>query len=319
MRSKSNSKKDTYRPQFCDAEFYLSHVAQFEIIQQKIKSLPVKAQVTLWIISCLCLRRPNSWYSGRQNLAESNFQSNIHFSMNDFFQDLGLTWPKKLNPDIGIEEFVRTVRLNPLPAAAANALYFFYIEQYPIEILCYEPKPLELLKLQIDGKRVLTFDPDFTKWPHLKYGQRDPLSFWIHDLIHAEHFFSDPQNQAGQIGFYRLLHDIITSQILDVTLLNTEFFKSFSYLMSDMNAHPLHLIKTLRAYLKLHAGEASESLWDSILSLPSICQYPEIQSAFKRVNLPIFRLDDAMTLTNFLNRSFDLDLTENHFLNTPQL
>ena len=313
MKAKITQRKDNYRPQFCDTQFYLSHANQFKIIEEKVKSLPIKDQITLWVISCICLRRPNSWYSGRQNLAESKLPLNISFSMHDFFQDLGLTWPKKLNHDIGIEEFVRTVRLNPLPAAAARALYFFYTEHYSIEILCYEPEPLDLLKLQIAGKRVLTFEPDFTTWPHLKYGERDPLSFWIHDLIHADHFFSDPQNRAGQIGFYRLLYEIIVSKILDTISLNDGFFKAFTYLMSDMNAHPLHLIKTLRAYLKLHAGEDSEALWHCILNLPTISQHTEIQSAFKRINLWDFTDDDAVALTNFLNRSIQLDLVEKSF------
>lgn len=321
MREKIPRKKDTYRPAFCDSQFYQSNLAQFQIIQQDVSHLHILEQVTVWVLTCLCLRRPDSWFSGLQNLnpdSQATYSQN-HFSIFNLFQKLNLGWPQKLDPNISLVDFTRTVRINPLPFAAANALYHFYLGQYPIEVLCYEPEPLELLQFQIQGKRILTFHPKIEDWPHLKYGERDPLSFWLHDLIHAEHFFSDPQDRAGQIGFYRLIHEILTHKILDTILLNDEFNKAFSYLMSDMNAHPLHLVKTLRAYLKIHGGLDSDALWTAITKLPSISNHPNIQIALRQVNNQSFTHDDAVTLTHYLNRTFDLDLSQNHFLNTPQL
>lgn len=321
MRAKIPRKKDTYRPAFCDSQFYLSNMNQFKVIQEKVKHLPILEQVTIWVLACTCLRRPDSWFSGLQDLNAKNHHtdSKTDFSMHALFQQLNLAWPQKLNREITLHEFARTVRIIPLPHAAANALYHFYLGQYPIEVLCYEPEPLELLQFQIQGKRILTFNPNVEEWPHLKYGERDPLSFWLHDLIHAEHFFSDPQDRAGQIGFYRLIHEILTHKILDTILSNNEFNIAFSYLMSDMNAHPLHLVKTLRAYIKIHSGLNSEHLWNSITNLPSINKHPEIQIALRQVNNPLFTTDDAVMLTNFLNQTFDLDLSQNRFLNTPQL
>ncbi len=321
MREKIARKKDTYRPAFCDSQFYLDNVEKFKIIQQKVKHLHIQEQVTIWVLTCTCLRRPDSWFSGMQDLNDSlkhTYDKN-EFSMFDLFKELNLAWSQKLDPHISLHQFARTVRIIPLPYAAANALYHFYLGQYPIEILCYEPEPLELLKFQIEGKRILTFNPNVEEWPHLKYGERDPLSFWLHDLIHAEHFFADPQDRQGQIGFYRLIHEILTNKILETLLLNDEFNKSFSYLMSDMNAHPLHLVKTLRAYIKIHSGLESEQLWNKITSLPSIKNHPKIQIAFREVNNPLFTTDDAVTLTHFLNQTIDLDLSKNHYLNTAQL
>jgi hypothetical protein len=321
MNEKTVRKKDKYRPAFCDTTFYSSNQNQFKIIQKNIENLHILEQITVWVLTCTCLRRPHSWFSGQQALVSniSSAYSKKHFSMFQLFKQLNIDWPKKLNPEITLEQFTSTVRIIPLPYAAANALYHFYLGHYPIEILCYEPEPLELLKYQIQGKRILTFNPHIEEWPQLKYGDRDPLSFWLHDLIHAEHFFSDPQNRQGQIGFYRLIHEILNYKILDTILVNNEFNKAFSYLMSDMNAHPLHLIKTLRAYLKIHSEPNCEHLWDLIIQLPSINNHSEIQMALKRVNKELFTDDDAVKLTNFFNRSFDLDLSQNDFINTPQL
>ena len=309
MREKVPRKKDTYRPAFCDSQFYLSHIDKFKIIEGNVSNLQLIEQVTIWVIACACLRRPESWYSGRHSLIDEArpTYSKTDFFMFDLFKKLDISWPKKLDPSIDLHQFTRTVRIIPLPHAATNALYHFYLGQYPLEILCYEPEPLELLKLQIEGKRILTFNPHFEDWPYQKYGERDPLSFWLHDLIHADHFFSDPQNRQGQIGFYRLIHEILSHKILDTILLNNEFNKSFSYLMSDMNAHPLHLIKTLRAYLKVHSELDSEYLWEAIIALPPMKNHPKIQIALKQVNKELFTHNDAVILTNYFNRSFDLD------------
>lgn len=321
MREKRPRKKDTYRPAFCDSQFYSSHLEHFKIIAEQIKSLRLIEQVTVWVMACTGLRRPDSWFSGFQELKTPfhGTSSQNEFLISDLFKKINLTWPSKLETQIDLQTFCRTVRLSPLPQAAQNALYQFYMGQYPLEILCYEPEPLELLQLQIQGKRILTFNPDFSQWPYQKYGERDPLSFWLHDLIHAEHFFSDPQNRLGQIGVYRLLHEILSHKILDPILSNNEFNKSFSYLMSDMNAHPLHLIKTLRAYLKIHSGSDSERLWQAMIELPSLVNHPEIQRALSQINLPTFTVNDAVLLTHFFNQSFDLDLSQKDYLNTVRL
>jgi hypothetical protein len=309
MRAKIERKKDTYRPAFCDSQFYLMHLNQFEIIQEKVKHLHQLEQITVWVLATTCLRRPDSWFSGLQDLGSRGHQdfNETPFLIYDLFQKINIKWPNKLDSKIRLKEFARTVRIIPLPHAAANALYHFYLGQYPLEILCYEPDPLELLQFQIQGKRILTFNSHFKEWPHLKYGERDVLSFWLHDLIHAEHFFSDPKDLQGQIGFYRLLHEILSHKILDQIMTNDYFHKSFSYLMSDMNAHPLHLIKTLRAYIKIHSGLDSEQLWENIVKLPSIKNHPKIQIALREVNKELFTINDAVTLTQFFNRTNDLD------------
>jgi len=164
--------KDNYRPLFCEATFYQDHISDFVLINRSIQHLNFKEQIVIWIISCSCLRRPKNWFSGRQSLPSISFNAGP-FSIYDLFTQLKVSWPSSLPQDISLYEFCRTVRITPLPLAALKALYYFYTEKYPLEILNYEPNPLELLKLQIKGRRVLTFKKDYTVWPDLKYGQRD--------------------------------------------------------------------------------------------------------------------------------------------------
>lgn len=307
MEEKVARKKDTYRPAFCSSQFYSDHLQRFEAIHRHIEHLTVKDQLTIWVIACSCLRRPQNWYAGLNKQLTSQFVE-TPISISKLFSQIQIDWPRKLDPHISLNQFCQTVRISPLPEAAMNALYHFYSGQYPLEILCYEPDPLELLQFQIQGKRILTFNPNFREWPTLKYGERDPLSFWLHDLIHAEHFFSDPQNRQGQVGFYRFIHEILSHKILDAILLNDEFNKSFCYLISDMNSHPIHLIKTLKALLDIHASsKVSSAIWDRIGSLPSIANHREIQIALGQVNKELFTTHDAMKLTTFFNQPFDLD------------
>lgn len=321
MRPQVARKKDSYRPAFCDSQFYLNHLSHFKLIHQRVSHLPLIEQITIWVIACSCLRRPDSWYSGLQNIpsTQADPHSN-HFFLQNLFTELKLAWPPKLSPQISIYEFCKTVRINPLPQAATRALYFFYVGHYPLEILCYEPRPLELLQFQIRGKRILTFNSNFQIWPTLKYGERDPLSFWLHDLIHAEHFFSDPINRQGQVGFYRFIQEILEHKILDSILLNADFNEAFSYLISDMNSHPIHLIKTFKALIDIHEkGLSTESLWQKVINLRSIENQPHIQIALNKVNKALFSTSDAVELTTFFNRTFHLDLERNHYLNTAQL
>lgn len=304
-------KKDIYRPAFCSSQFYQNHLHQFSLIHHHIQHLELFKQITVWILACSCLRRPQTWYAGNRTTALFSESSRdfTPFLLYQLFIELSLSWPSQLSPTITLEEFCATVRIAPLPLSALNGLYHFYSGSYQLQILNYEPQPLELLQLQMTGKRVLTFENDFKKWPTLKYGERDVLSFWLHDLIHAEHFLSHPQNHRGQIGFYRLVYEIICHKILDPILLNPEFNAAFCYLISDMNSHPVHLIKTLKAHIQIHEkshfGEIyQKNLWERVINMPVIYSNKNIYDIFSRLNTCNFVDSDALKLTSF----FELDL-----------
>lgn len=305
MIEKCARRKDNYRPLFCETSFYKNHLSQFSVINRSIQHLNLKQQITVWIICCSCLRRPKSWYSGKQSLQTFKHDARP-FKLFFLFGELGIVWPKSLDQEISLDEFCRTVRITPLPQAALNALYYFYVDKYPLEVLSYEPKPLELLKLQMKGKRVLTFERDFNSWPDLKYGARDVLSFWLHDLIHAEHFLSAPEKLRGQIGFYFFVHEILVSKVLEPLLLNSEFNDSFSYIVSDMNSHPIHLIQTLKAHIQIHESQqnAENLTWKRVSELPLFNANTEMQQILDRVNSCDFTEIDAKKLTDF----FELDL-----------
>lgn len=306
-------KKDTYRPAFCPPQFYHDHQSQFKIIQNEISDLNTIEQFAVWVITCSCLRRPKTWYAGLRNQLTPQASP---FSIYELFKKISIRWPAQLPQNISLENFCARVNIASLPLSAMNALYHFYSKNYPLEILCYEPDPLELLQIQIQGKRIITFEHDFQKWPYLIYGEpgptaRDPLSFWLHDLIHAEHFFSHPENRRGQIGFYKFISEIIYYKILEPLLLSSEqnstFQNDFHYLISDMNSHPVHLIKTLNAHITIHGKAISKGndIWERVISAPIISANDKenlIRDTLRRVNTDSFTTEDALTLTAFLEQ-----------------
>jgi hypothetical protein len=104
------------------------------------------------------------------------------------------------------------------------------------------PTPQELLSLQCEGKRVVSLvtDPDQFL---LEVNGRDPLSFLLHDLVHAFEFFEDEEQMRAQINFYRRLQDelLANRELRDRLEKDSEFAQKFEYLISDMNSHPAHL------------------------------------------------------------------------------
>lgn len=305
----SVKKKDRYSPHFCDRQFYVTNQNKFKIIDKKIPTrFDFKLQVILWTVTLTCLRRSSDWYAGplkESLMTPAKHEQKIHFSFYELFNDLEVTWPKYLNPQISFFDFIHQVGIKPLPLSVHRSLFALLTGFYPLTVLDYQPSPLELLDFQTQNYRIITFEKKITEWPDMMYDQRDPLSFWIHDLIHADHFFRDPQLRAGQIGFYKWVHFIATNKWLEPYFTNNQFYLNFCYLISDMNSHPLHLIKTFKAHIStLQAGK----LWEKICQ-KSFEEYPVFEynknslDAFLRINADDFTQSEIDTVLVTLNRS----------------
>jgi hypothetical protein len=104
------------------------------------------------------------------------------------------------------------------------------------------PLAAELLDRQCGGQRVLTLMLTPESFLQEVNG-RDPLSFLLHDLIHAYEFFADPVQMLAQIQFYqRLRAEMQASEKLSLRLKqDSDFAAKFEYLIADMNSHPAHL------------------------------------------------------------------------------
>ena len=114
------------------------------------------------------------------------------------------------------------------------------------------PSSREVLALQADAKRCISLITH--KIDELIMNERDPLSFLLHDLVHAYKMFSNEILLKGQIGFSRAIMKIFQHEkgvklIQELIDSDEKFSEAFDYLISDMNSHPKHLFHYFKAIL----------------------------------------------------------------------
>ncbi len=292
-----NQQKDRYRPLFCTVDFYTQNQAVFKLWKQRFQGFTPTEKLKAWTVALSCLRRPDDWYGGlrKDSFAHTESQSTISFAQ--IFIDTPVRVPSKLPSNLLLDEALRTLKIKPLPDSCLRSLY--YLNIYPLSLLGHIPSPRELLDYQLRGQRIITFNEDFESWPASVSNERDFLSFIIHDLIHADHFFKDNTNTLGQLGFYHFIEMIWLHDSLQDLCLSTEFKNGFEYIISDMNSHPVHLFKTLRAYLSqvLPNTEDSQNIWNSWIltwrAAENDC------NALQKINTQLFSDIDALTVESF--------------------
>lgn len=125
-----------------------------------------------------------------------------------------------------------------------RSLIQWHLGHYPLQLCFHIPRPLEILKIQAQGQRIVTAFSNVEDWKKM-WGHHDAWNFIAHDLIHADHFFINPENRNGQIQFYKSILQHWNSE--EIQPLHDQ--PDFEYLISDMNSHPAHLLETLKSLL----------------------------------------------------------------------
>jgi len=243
--------KDRYRKVYCDEKFYRNHQNLFKMWKTRFALLSNVEKVQAWVIGLSCLRRPQDWYGGqRQKIFLDSTANFLHpLCLIQLFKDTPVCLPPKLNPEMNLLDFINVVKIKAFPESCNRSLCFIANHHYPLLINEKIPTPSELLQIQISGKRIITFNENHSTWPDIFFSGRDFLGFIMHDLIHADHFFYNPEHRRGQLGFFNFIKNILSDQRL-VDLLRSNTFKTgFEYIISDMNSHPVHLFQTLKNLL----------------------------------------------------------------------
>jgi hypothetical protein len=149
--------------------------------------------------------------------------------------------------------------LRSIPQAAHRTLVAWASGDYQLRLLDCVPQPLELLRLQASGQRVVTcfFRENEVTALH---GGREAFVFALHDLIHADHFFRDKNLAREQIKFYQEILAEIEAGIYADYLADENFKQKFEYLIADMNSHPEHLRAYLRALISMSQSSRTAPL-----------------------------------------------------------
>lgn len=285
--------KDRYRPLFCKSDYYLTNQSTFQLWKKAFSTFSDVEKIKAWTICLSCLRRPQDWFGGARSTPFLGVHKESGIKIYDLFLQGKISWPKQLDQNIDLQTFLNIYRIKPLPESALRSLYKLGFESFPLQIINSEPTPFELLKIQITGQRIITFDENFEAWPFKLYGERDPLSFIIHDLIHADHFLKDPKQHQGQIGFYKFIDKIHFDFDLQNLFQNEKFKSGFEYIISDMNAHPVHLFQTLKALLYLTVVDdlKASAIWNQWVSRWNLDENG--RDAVQKINTQLFSNIDA--------------------------
>ncbi|MGZ3692156.1 MAG: hypothetical protein ACXVAX_11680 [Pseudobdellovibrio sp.] len=256
--------KDRYRILFCHENFYSDYQSLFKMWKTRFAHLSDVEKLQAWTLCLSCLRRPQDWFGGKSQaplVAENHFKNSL--TLQELFENSPILIPKKINPTMNVFEFINNYKVKALPEACFRSLCYMVDNRYPLKMTQGEVTPFELLKIQLNGERVVALNEDYETWPHTLYANRDFLGFILHDLIHADHFFREPKHRNGQIGFYHFIRNFSETSSLQSLLEAHEFRSGFEYIISDMNSHPLHLFQTLHSLLfkTLRDDRLAEQIW----------------------------------------------------------
>jgi hypothetical protein len=149
------------------------------------------------------------------------------------------------------------------PIAVNRAILEWFNGTYDLEHMFRIPSPVEVLNQQKMGRRCVTTIVDHRISKYI-LGQRDALSFTMHDLIHADHFYFNNDCYQGQLGVYGLLAQSI--DYFDLT--HEKFAAEFEYIIADMNAYAIHLLKCLKSAMIHYFSTEYFNGWFSLVEAP---------------------------------------------------
>lgn len=254
---------------------------------------------TLYLLLFLRIKHPKNWLQKKSRSANALLKNNI-LSQNliDIIPecfDLNQWEQEKIIGLSGYDLF-KNFNLKAIPESINRTMLHWYEGSWKIEMLEHIPTPRELLRLQVKNTRCTTVITNVSEIDSLVFNSRDPLSFMLHDLMHADQFFSQNESLKGQLGFYQLISDIYDQPRLRHLLKsNEEFKREFEYVASDMNAYVIHLFKCLKSSISRTAE--NEIFFSELLDWWQMNDAEKLSSHL--LNSPQFNIENEMILKNF--------------------
>ncbi len=293
----------------------IEHIQKAEQLWQSKKIDDVE-WVALYVFILSTFRRPSDFLGGPHN---EKFSADIKGKLTcqdilGLFKDPPRILTKLKNEQNFLNLFCsRSLRSVPLSVQKSIALW----SQHDCLKLCeYIPSPEEVLAMQSLGIRCVSVLTDPVCMRGFVEEGRDVLGFVVHDLIHADHFFSDPQQAKAQIQFSKYLQKLHALPLIQQKLRqDIEFMSEWNYLISDMNSVPLHLFKTLKAILLAASkrehkidfknalkGDSEASFNSELEDVANEFSFSQLQkTTWLRLNGPDFTMPtDAMILIESL-------------------
>ncbi len=203
----------------------------------------------LYVLTYLSIRYPGMWLGSKKDSAQV---SELNLPWRNFLGELEPNVRRRLEMVETVGEIFANFALKSTPLTVNRSLLAWDRREYGLELMFRIPSPREVLAQQKRGRRCVTVLLDPQKTRDYVLGERDALSFTMHDLIHADHFFHCNDLFRGQISFYGLLDRCLAEDHFRELYSHAGFMKEFDYVTSDMNAYPIHLLKCLKAAIVFH-------------------------------------------------------------------
>jgi hypothetical protein len=232
---------------------------QLVVLADQIKTfLPVISDsihaVTIFFLAYR-VANPNSWkMSGRkidQELRTCQKEWEISFQDKNA-EELSLAsarWLKQI--------YEKKASLFRIHRRVTSALYGWHFLKWPIILIDFIPSVQQMLDVQVKGQRYVSFlFPRFSLTKSIE--GRPVMSFFIHDLMHADHFCFDSSHYQGQVDFYQKIARInllLQDNSIHHEASPEQWNADWEYLMCDMNGHPEYLLKCMKNLLKQRLGD----------------------------------------------------------------
>jgi hypothetical protein len=215
--------------------------------QQKISDSELAA---IYIVIVLSHRFPGCWLGAKR--PSLNVHHSLNIPLSDFSFEPNI---KKRLQGLLLGDVFNHFALRSTPETVNRAILNWSTATYPLELMFRIPSPAEVLAQQKKGRRCVSVLTNADRTKNFILGERDALSFTMHDLIHADHFYYHNECYQGQLALYGFLdkHQADFTQLMK----NPEFMNEFEYLISDMNAYAIHSLKCLKAAI-IHYGSVEE-------------------------------------------------------------
>lgn len=235
--------------------------------------------VTIYLFMVLSHRYPGQWLGSKCTAHISQHQLNYPLEKLLMFFEENIQ--KRLKGLETLGDVLANFALKSTPQSVNRSLLEWSRGNYGLVLMLRIPTPSEVLQQQCQGKRCVTLFTQERITKRYILGERDALGFTLHDLIHADHFYHDNECFQGQVDFYKLMNTSLCKGSFKEHFESEEFVREFEYLIADMNAYPIHLLKCFKAAMT-HYHPAGEEIYKNWVS--SVTEEVDVQKALNAIN-----------------------------------
>lgn len=250
----------------------------------------------IYILTVLSYRYPGTWL-GAKTAEAVTLTHKLSYPVDRLKTHWEPNIQRRLEGITDLGDIFRLFAFKSTPLTVNRSILNWSNGSYGLELMFRIPSPAEVLNQQKQGRRCVTVVLDANRASKFILGERDALGFTMHDLIHADHFYHNNQCYQGQLGFYGFLDFCMSQKHFEELLKNSKFESEFEYLIADMNAYAIHLMKCFKSAL-LHYHPQPESFYQNWLD--KLVLKEEEKRVLNVLNTEDYQGQDDLVILGFL-------------------